>query len=254
MASNISKIERVSAPQNAHLWVDLKLDKERGKFFADVNGETISEDTKAEAVKKIQAALKLVTQVSWREVILIRVDTRREVEDDEDEGNSFENNKPVYSSSCSFTYARRERAANPLKPKETIERDHREDFEKKVAETRNRAGYFEHTAAKKKARADAEEQQMRERRAILAGVDAQWEPFNKHTVEYELPYSEEAWAGIRRIAQALRETQAKLDEFARGATTEKLAALIKGDVLKALPPAPPPKPKAKVEDPDEDDL
>jgi hypothetical protein len=250
-SSNISKIERVSAPQNSTLWVDLCLNKERGVFFAEVGGEHIEEETKAKAIEKIKTALNRVTQVDWRQVILIRVDKRRVVEEEDDERGGTENGKPVYTAHCSFTYLRRERAKNPLKPKETIEREHEEDFELQVAEARDRAGYFER-GARKKERADQTEREMREKRAILAGVRSQWDHFGDHVVEYELPYSKDAWAGIRRIAQALRDTQAKLDEFARGATTEKLAALVTGDVLKALPPAPPPPPKKPKEEEDDD--
>jgi hypothetical protein len=66
MASNISKIERVHAPQNSSLWIDLYLNKDRGIFFAEVGGERIEEETKAKAIERVKAALHRVTQVEWR--------------------------------------------------------------------------------------------------------------------------------------------------------------------------------------------
>ncbi len=242
MASNISKIERVNAPNNAHIWVDLKLNKQRGVFFADVGVERIASEVKAEAVKKTQEALSRVTQTVWREVILIRVDNRSR-----SEITSHENNKPVFGASCSFTYMRRERAQNPIKPKECIEREHREDFEMRIAERREREAYFGYSRDEKvysrdekKKRADEVEARMREDRMTLRDAGPQWSfVFDEDKiVEYEIPYSEEAWRGVQRIAQALRDTQAKLNEFARGVTPERLAALATGDVLKQLLPAP----------------
>lgn len=237
MASNISKIERVSASRAPNVWVDLKLNKDTGVFFADVGRERVQADTKVEAIKKTQAALDRVTQADWREVIVIRVDKRRNKGlDEEDERAGIENGMPVYGASCQLTYFRRERAQNPLKPKETIERSHREDFERAVAERREREAYFEHTAEAKRKRADEAERELRQGRAALAGTSPLWN-YRDNTVEYEIPYSEEAWAGIRRIAQTLFEVQAKLDEFSRSATPAKLAALSPGDVFKQLPPA-----------------
>jgi hypothetical protein len=238
MSSNISKIERVNAPQSPTLWVDLYLDKEAGMFFADVGGERIRSETKAEAIKKVREALQRVNQVSWREVILVRVDNRRLAdEEEEDMTVGTENGKKVYAASCTITYLRRERALNPLKRKETIEREHREDFEKRIIEARERAAYFERSD-RKSARADEMEKTMRDKRAIFVGIDTQWSSFNDGIVEYELPYSEEAWAGVRRIAQALHDTQAKLDAFLRDATPEKLAALAPSIDMFKLPPAP----------------
>ena len=245
-SSNISKIERVHAPQNARLWVDLCLNKDSGEFFGSVGGERIRSETKADAIKQLKEALNRVSQVGWRAVILIRIDKNRDVEDGEDERNTTENGRPVYGSSCSFTYLRRERAQNPLNPKETIEREHEEDFELRVADTRRHAEYFESTPARKKERADKDEAALRAKRSILADVGDQWTHHLDRNDEYELPYTPEAWVGIRRIAQALRDTQAQLDTFARGATTEKLAALASGGaVLAQLPPAS--KPEAVVE-------
>jgi len=223
MSGHIAKIERVDAPQRGNnLWVDLLLDKRTGVFFAQVGGKRVEAKSKDEAVALVKAALASVTQVQWRSVILLRVrDRRRENRDD----GGMENNRPVFSASCDFTYLRRERAVNPLKPKETIERDHQEDFELRVKEARKREAYFEHTPAAKKKRADEVEARMRQERDALANVGPLWNYF-EHTSEYELPYTPEAWAGIRRIAQAIHDTQDKLDAFARTATPERLLALV----------------------------
>jgi len=233
LSSNISKIERVSAPQNSSLWVDLKLDKDAGTFFSDVGGERIRADTKAKAIEKTRAALQQLAQVDWREVIVIRIEKEGRGREDEAGVTNWENRMPVFGSSCSFSYMRRERASNPLKPKETIEREHREDFEKRVAEARRHAADFEWQKPLKKKKADEAEQTLRDDRSILTDAHNLW--LHDHLIEHELPYSPEAWAGIRRIAQALIDTQAKLDEFAKGATPEKLAALATGDVFKQLP-------------------
>jgi len=227
--SHLSKIERVHSPQSHRLFVDLYLNKRNGEFFADVGGERVTSKTKDSAVTRVQELLGKVTQTEWRQVILLRVDESRE----EGDRGSTENGKHVFSALCSFTYLRRERAANPLKPKETIEREHADEFEERVKEARERARYFDDRIG----RADEAERQLRDDRAALVRVEGPWE-FNGKVKEYELPYTPEAWAGIQRISQALHETQAKLNEFARGATPEKLAQLASGDVFKQLPEVP----------------
>ena len=226
MSGYIAKIERVCAPQRGNnIWVDLLLDKRTGVFFAQVNGKRVEAKSKDEAVVLVKAALAAVTQVAWRSVILLRVRDRKR--EDRDDGGR-ENNRPVFSASCDFTYLRRERATNPLKPKETIERDHQEDFEVHVKEARKREAYFERTPAEK--RADEMEARMRQERDALANVGPLWNHFNEGTTEYELPYTPEAWAGVRRIAQAIHDTQDKLDAFAMAATPERLLALATSDV------------------------
>jgi hypothetical protein len=226
MSGYIAKIDRIDAPQRGNrLWVDLLLDKRTGVFFAQVNGKRVEAKSKDEAVKLVQEALAAVTQVAWRQVLLIRVRERNR--EDRDDGGS-ENDRAVFSASCDFVYLRRERAANPLKPKETIERDHQEDFEVKVKAAREREAYFERTPSEKKKRSDAVEARMRQERDALSHVGAVWDHFNKGTTEYELPYTPEAWAGVRRIAQTIHETQDRLDAFARTATPDKLLALATG--------------------------
>jgi hypothetical protein len=214
--------------------VDLLLNKTTGQFYADVGGKRVTETTKEAAVKKVRELLAKITQTVWYSVILLRVDARSD-----DGVRSWENSKAVLSASCSFTYLRRERAKNPLKPKELIEREHPEDFEKQIVDVRKRATPAFGSTAHKRAEADAAEKNARDQRDALAHVEAIWTHYNKGTKEYELPYSPEAWAGIERIAQALRETQAKLDQFAKNATPDTLAKLAAGDVLKQLPPAKP---------------
>jgi hypothetical protein len=230
-----TKIERVTSPaKGSNLGVDLYLDKTTGQFYAHVNRKTISADTKDKAVKRIQAALAALTDVAWREVILLRVDADPKERDDDHEGT--ENGNSVYSTSCSFTYLRRERGIDPLKPKKTIEREHREEFEERVANARKNPGAYKHT----KEAADLAERDLRDSRAAMGSVSEPYTYFgHRHgTKEYELPYSEEAWAGIRRIAQALRDTQAKLNAFARGATTEQLMQLATGDPMRLLSAGP----------------
>jgi hypothetical protein len=223
--SVISKIERVHASRNYLLGVDLLLHKDSGLFYADVNGKRVSADTKEKAIKLVRAALDLVAVVEWREVIVLRVDNRP------GDSGGMENGKHVHAASCRFEYIRRERAANPLKPKETIEREHRVEFEQRVALVReNTLRYMK--GPEGKLRADAEEREFRNARAALVGVESPWQDQQEL---YEIPYSEEAWTGIQRIAAALHETQAKLDAFARSATPEKLKALATGDVLLQLP-------------------
>lgn len=232
-SANISKIERVHAPRSPDIWVDLCLNKQKGTFFARVGQETIEESTKAEAVRKTQEALARLTTIEWKPVIIIRT-TDRGPRDDHFDGGT-ENNMPNYSASCSFDYLRRERAVNPLKPKERIERMHSIDFEEVIKKRRADAGYFERTPADKKRRADEVEAELRHGRAASEFVHNvyNWATRESHFSgardrklhEYELPYTEEAWAGVLRIAQTLRETQKKLDAFAAEATPKVLAAL-----------------------------
>lgn len=239
--SNISKIERVYAPQSNNLWVDLCLNKSSGLFFADVGGERITDATKAAVVEQVRVRLGKLAQTDWRPVILLRV---KKVVDDDDRV-SHENDRQVFYASCSFTYARRERSTNPLKPKERIEREHTLEFEARVHEARERATRSEHDRSKKAKKADDAEQALRDRRAALSDIGSQWTSFNDDVQELELPYTPEAWAGIERISRTLRETQTRLDELARGASTETLAQLAAGgggDVFKMLP-APSRRPK-----------
>jgi hypothetical protein len=84
MSGHIAKIDRIYVPQHGnHLWVDLFLDKRSGDFFAQVNGKRVEAKSKDEAVKLVREALAAVTQVAWRQVLLIRVRERnREDRDD----------------------------------------------------------------------------------------------------------------------------------------------------------------------------
>jgi len=236
-SANVSKIERVSSSKSHALWVDLCLDKQEGTFFADVGGERVADKTKDGAVKKVVAALDRVTEVAWREVILIRIERGREEDDDDDHDHvtGNENGLPVFGGSCRFTYLRRERAAHPLRRKEVVEREHREDFERRVVECRKSAARFGHDRAEKRRRADEEEQKLRDQRAALVRVGSVWNP-GERTAEHEIPYSPEAWAGIQRIARTLRDTQALLDAFVSQATPERFAALATGDVLRQIGP------------------
>jgi hypothetical protein len=231
--ADLSKIERVVSPKNHKLGVDLFLDKRDGKFFADVGGERVSDVTKSGAIEKVRALLAKITVVEWRPVILLRID---ESERDEDDVGR-ENDKRVFTASCSFTYLRRERAVHPLKPKELIEREHIDEFEERVAKERKRVASYEFGVAKK-IRADETEKKLRDDRAALSRTE---EPYfshwNNNSVEHELPYSPEVWAGVQRISQALRETQARLNTLVRTATPTSLARLGTGDVFKLLPPA-----------------
>jgi hypothetical protein len=233
--SGISKIERVTARSNVQFGADLMLDKRSGEFFATVGGEVVRDKTKDGAVAKVQYLLAGVTQTSWRQVILLRV-----VEIEKSDYSSQENQLFVFSASCRFTYLRRERAVNPLKPKEQIEREHSEEFEERVAARRGREVQYVSGEARKRAKADEVERELRNRRAALADIQAPWSHFGDLEKEYEIPYSPEAWAGIQRISGAIREAQARLDAFARGATSESLARLLMpgGGVLNQLP-APP---------------
>jgi hypothetical protein len=92
-------------------------------------------------------------------------------------------------------------------------------------------------AKERKERADRDEAAARAARDSLERVDMAYE-CREYEEEHEMPYTPEAWAGIQRIAATLREMQAKLDEFTRGATPTSLAQLAKGDVFKMLPAAP----------------
>lgn len=226
-SSNISKIERVFCPKSPDIWVDLCLNKERGLFFARVGQETIEEEKKVDAVRKTQEALTRLYVTEWVPVILIRT-----IERDKTDDAGTENNMPNFQASCEFSYMRRERAQNPLKPKERIERMHTADFEEAVKDKRKWEASFT-LGADRKTRVEEVEATMRQERAANSHVHTvyDWGERERHygggrkRKEYELPYSEEAWAGIQRIAYALRETQQRLDEFAAKATPKTLAAL-----------------------------
>lgn len=227
--SNISKIERVEAPNNRAFVVDLCLDKHTGKFFAHVGKECVEDVTKDGAIKKVQEALAKVSATEWTAVIVIEVSKQNRHDD------STYNDMPCRSEHCGFSFFRRERAQDPLKKKERIERMHTEDFERHVKEERRDVSRFEHGDSKKR-RADAREAALREGRASMHDVHHVFDS-RSHEVHYEIPYSPEAWAGVERIAATLRDVQSKLDAFAASATSAQLAALASGDVLKLLPPA-----------------
>jgi len=230
-SNNISKIERVQAPQGGSLGTDLYLNKEEGFFFADVGNERVLADTKAEAIEKTREALTRVAQTAWREVIVIQAPKQRR---DESDLFSWHNNMPVFGASCSFHYFRRERAQDPLKSRQTIEREHSADFEVRIKAARRDVHGW--TPEEKRKRADDKEKQMRETRARLGDVHKVY--VSDNDVEYEMPYSDEAWAGIERIAKTIRETQERLDAFSKQATPKLLARIASLDVFTALPPAP----------------
>jgi hypothetical protein len=215
--SNTSKIERVSAPGNPVVWVDLCLDKRSGFFFAVVGNERISEKTKEAAFEKTRAALAKLGGLAWREVIVVTVAKHRS------DGHGQKNGIPQHHASCSVSYERVERSPNPMRRGEEIERLHSADFEDLVAERR------EHTLSWRrqngKEDADREEAELRQQRLSIATSHAVWKHDAKSEVEHEIPYSPEAWAGIERVARTLRETQERLDEFAAGWTQETLSAL-----------------------------
>jgi hypothetical protein len=220
-ARDYVKIDTIIGPSHA-LQVDLYLDKEKGMFFGRIDRERIEAPTKVEAVKKIRETLAGMTSIVWRGVIVLRVDTvkeaRRLPEDDCDFQTSTHNDKIMCGASCSFSFYRRERAVNPLDAKRTIEREHPIDFEARCAKILDRAGRSswdqtlerEHIAA------------LRKQRDGLQHLDQPW----SHGVEdFELPYSEEAWEGVRRIAATIVETQAKLDAFVRKTDAKQLAGI-----------------------------
>ena len=234
--ADIAKIEQVHARGKLAMSVDLLLDKTTGLFFAQVNGKRVEANTKEKAVKLVVRALDEIANVVWREVIVLRVGKEREGDED-DTIVTHENSRRVFGSLCSFTYFRRERAANPTNPKKQIEREHPVDFEARVALVRKRyLKYGGGVSVSSRDAADARERELRHERATLMRVEQPWDPHNDQ--EHELPYTPEAWAGIQRIAQTLRDTQAKLNAFARGATSESLAQLAAGggDLFKRLGP------------------
>jgi hypothetical protein len=216
--SDTSKIERVSAPGNQAVWVDLCLSKRSGMFWARVGDVRVAEKTKELAIEKTREALSRVFSVRWRQVIVVSVPKNRR---DGGESNGIRQHR----ASCSVHYERVERSPSPMGKGAEIERLHPLDFEAKVAEERRDAGsYWGATAGeKKKKRADEAEAALRQARATLAGSHQVFA--REDWVEHEIPYSEEAWAGIERIAATLRETQRRLDGFAAEWTTETLALL-----------------------------
>jgi hypothetical protein len=223
VSASIVKIGRVSASgKSSATWVELYLNKDTGLFFATVGEVRIEASTKTKAEERVVRELQKLTDLVWREVIVLREEKRSDRE-----MSSMENDLHVHSASCSFTYMRRERAQNPRKKSETFEREHREEFEARVLEVRERA--LCHTPmgfAKVEARrnADEREKKLREDRESGACTGTVWKPFHGET-EVELPYSVEAWGGALRIDAALRETQARLDQFVASATASKLMSL-----------------------------
>jgi hypothetical protein len=230
-ARDVVKVGRVSASgRSSAPAADLFLDKDSGLFFGRVGERRVEAPTKARAEALVLKALRRVTDLEWREVIVLRVPKR------DASKSSEENGLPVYGASCSFEYLRRERADNPLKRTETFEREHREDFELRVVEESERASRAGFDKVDRKQRADERESKLRGDREDSSKVQTQYKPWHGEK-EVVLPYTPEAWAGILRVDQALRETQARLDQFAATATAEKLVALLTGDALLSLPAA-----------------
>jgi hypothetical protein len=228
---DVVKVGRVSASgRSSAPAADLFLDKDSGLFFGRVGERRVEAPTKAKAEALVLKALRRVTDLEWREVIVLRIPKRDASE------SSKENGLPVYGASCSFEYLRRERADNPLKRTETFEREHREDFELRVRKQRDVASRGGFDKLEREQRADECEAKLRRDREDSAQVQTQWKPWHGER-EVVLPYTPEAWAGILRIDQAIRQTQARLDRFAVEATAEKLVALTTGDALLSLPAA-----------------
>ncbi len=218
---NVVKVGRVSASgRSSAPAADLFLDKDSGLFFARVGEQRVEAKTKDKAEALVLKALRTVTDLEWREVIVLRVPKR-------ENSRSQENHLPVYGASCYFEYMRRERADNPLKRTETFEREHREDFELRVREQRDIASHSGFDKVERKRRADEREAKLRKDREDNSQVQTQWRPWRGEK-EIVLPYTPEAWAGILRIDATLRETQARLDRFTTEATADKLVALATG--------------------------
>jgi hypothetical protein len=215
--SKTSKIERIHTRENLDIWVDLCLDKDSGLFWALVGNERIEEKTKESAVSKIREALAKLQSVHWRQVIIVTVPKDRATH------SGMSNGIPQHGASCSLAYERVERSPNPMRKKEEIERVHPIDFEKKIKEAIERVRYWEKNPLKRKTQSDEAEAALRQSRLTLNGSHARWD--RENMVEYEIPYSDAAWLGIERIAETLRLTQRRLDDFAAEWTPESLAAL-----------------------------
>jgi hypothetical protein len=235
--SNILKIERVSVPGNDSVWVDLCLDKKKGVFWARVGNVDVREGTKEEAVKKTKEALSKLSNVQWRQVIVISVSKAERNEG----GVTRRSGIGQHHACCSVSYERVERSTNPTRKNEQIERLHAADFEDQIKEERERAAGWEFDRLKKKVRADEQEAKFRQARSTLADSREVWEHGAETMIKYEIPYSDEAWAGIERIAETLRAMQKRLDEFAAEWTTESLAALGSGTDTLFLRAAPKPR-------------
>jgi hypothetical protein len=221
-----AKVDMVKAPGGSPLTTALFLDKRTGKFFAQVGSERVEADTKDEAVAKVQAALGRVTQVEWRPVIFLVVDKRRERDDEDPFHSGSTNDMSTYSSSLTFRWYRREVAADPLDQKAELEREHTDEFEQRVRDARENVHAWDR--AEKEKRADELEKQMRRARSILADVHTKYR-YSSDTEELEIPYTPEAWAGIQRIAEAIRQADENLRALSRQASALSLAG--------AAPPA-----------------
>jgi len=214
--SNTSKIERVHAPGNLAVWVDLCLDKRSGTFWSRVGTKEIREPTKEAALKATREALSQIAGVQWRQLIVVTVPRQRP------EHDSSRNGIPSRSECCSISYERVERAPNPMREDKQIERLHPIDFEEVVQDARESAASRNYGAEKRR-RMDEVEEEKRLERSTLQGSHSVYD-WEKDLV-YEIPYSDEAWAGIERIAATIKETQRRLDEFAGKWTTDSLAKL-----------------------------
>ena len=237
MAKKAIRVERVKV--EGGFGAEVYFDAATKLFYAWVNREKVEDAYLDKAREKVAKALRRTRNITFEQVIEITLPLRASRKEDEDDGSPGkrphawfggygrrEPRAPDISTSMTFAFKRCERAPNPAKGrgKEKLERLHADDFEEYVAtevsDVSDRfADYSKTKEQRKKEHAERraqKEAEVREARALYADTYEVSDERSYQAARYVMiPYSEEAWLGLRRIKQAMVATQDQLIALVR---------------------------------------
>lgn len=225
---------------------------EAGDFFADYAEERVVAKKLVDVRAKLTKLVAKLPALNFRPVIVIDLGQTPGNGDagDEDETAdhvvSHHNDRPDYGAGVAVRYYRADLSEAPSGKRGKVKqlaRLHEADFELHVAELRERAGWGRRgvdTRAQIREEADRAEASARKERAEFRDVRDAWIGQSERVI----PYSAEAWEGLRRVVAALMATRRQLGEILRHEEVVRLLTAASSAPL-ALP-APPP--SASVED------
>jgi hypothetical protein len=197
-----------------------------GDFFANFANERVVAKTLAGVRSRLAGLIARQPVLEFRPVILIDVNKRvRDADDAKGQRNGFDQ----HGGGCSFTYMRceiAESAPGKKGKRKTLWRKHVLDFEEEVAEARTRERRWHDKKA-----GDVIEASMRKKRQEMRDVCDAWLYDKCRTI----PYTDESWAGLRRIVDGLLEVQRRLDAILVHDDVVKLLSKANGAPTLALP-------------------
>jgi len=224
--------------QTKHGWVDILFDRDRKNFFAKVGDEELRADTINEVKEKAQAELEKVIRYVWEPVITVGSDLSKWEKPDAFEPLDREKMNDV-EVHVKLSFERLERALVRGNDTAGITKvNRRYDGSNKRQDrwfTRSHSKDFEQSL--KGWEKDAEE--MRRLRAVGDGAREYHGDWNDVAV---IPYSDEAWEGLCRVADVLRNARSSIRHIVRGGGAQVMHLITKtlerpiGIIPMLLPP------------------